>query len=260
MSVLLSRFRRYPLAVGFLLVVSLGLLGHAVPLIRTVELKTLDNQFKILRQIAPKDVDRDVVVIGIDEETTKVFREPYTLWHVHFGRLFEALAMAGPVVVGIDINLPDRSYDFLLPGYDKNLLQGILALKSVAPLVLGVTVEADGRERKIYPPFLSVAGKNAAGFVQWRLDHDRVARHFSERLGEAGEVLPTLVGAMARHMGLDPTEGIINYAVGKGFDYIPLHRVLEWFEAADTESLKAVFADHPVLLGTVMPFENRRDC
>ena len=230
---------------------------HPIAFVRTAELKALDNQFEILRQIAPKDVERDVVVIGIDEETTKVFREPYTLWHVHFGRLFEALAIVDPVVVGVDINFPDRSYDFLLPGYDKYLLRGILALKSTAPLVLGVTVEADGRERPIYPPFLSVAGKNSAGFVQWRLDSDRVARHFTERLGEAGEELPTLVGTMARHMGLNPGEGIINYAVGKRFDYILLHQVLEWFEAADSKSLREAFADRPVLLGTVMPFEDR---
>ena len=91
MNIFRSRIRKNPLVVGFLLVVSLGLLTHAVPFVRTAELKALDNQFEILRQIVPKDVERDVVVIGIDEETTKVFREPYTLWHVHFGRLFEAL-------------------------------------------------------------------------------------------------------------------------------------------------------------------------
>lgn len=257
MSGLIARLRQYPLASGFVVVAGLCLLLHAVPVVARIDLGLLDFQFQVLRRLAPEPVERDVVVIGIDEETTKVLREPYTLWHPHFGRAFRALALAEPAVVGVDINFPDRSFDFLIPGYDSELLRGILTLRSVAPLVLGVTVEADGRERRIYPPFLSVAGEGGAGFVLWRLDSDRVARSFSERLGDRGEKVPTLVGMMVRHMGVEPSEGIINFALGERFDYVPMHRVLEWETAGNVEAFRAVFENRAVLLGTVMPFEDR---
>ncbi len=127
----------------------------------------------------------------------------------------------------------------------------------MAPIVFGVTVEADGRERRIYPPFVSTAGRDSTGFVLWRLDPDRVVRRFSEAIAEDGGTVPTLVGRMARHIGLEPGEGLINYAVGDAFRYVPFHEVIAWYDAGDTETLRRTFEGKPVLLGSVLPFVGR---
>ena len=68
----------------------------------------------------------------------------------------------------------------------------------------------------MYPPFLSVVGAEAAGFVQWQVDSDRVVRRFSERLAEDGRRVPTLVGLQGvrelpagQTVTVDATEGVV---------------------------------------------------
>jgi len=119
----------------------------------------------------PRPVARDPVIIGIDDQTREL-PEPNTLWHEHFGKLFEALAAAQPAVVGIDIALPDRSYDaFLGRKLDRALASGLLALHRVAPVILGVTRDLSRVERRVHPLFVSVVGgRRALGQVVWAED------------------------------------------------------------------------------------------
>jgi len=254
---MLERLARHPYGVGFAAVVIVGLLLPWTDFVAELDLKVIDQQSRLLRGLAPRPVANDVVIVGIDDETEKVLREPYTLWHPHLGQFFKAMAAARPSVVGLDINLPDRSYNFLLKGYDAKMLRGIVALRSVAPIVFGLTVDNTGRVRRIFPPFVSTAGPTSTGYVLWRLDADRVVRRFNENIAQDGRAVPTLVGRMARHIGIEPKAGIINYAVGDAFGYVPFHKVLEWQEAGDVETLKKTFEGKPVLLGSVLPFIDR---
>jgi len=225
--------------------------------IRALDLPLFDLEVLVLRRLAPVDDVPEVVVVGIDEQTLEAFPEPIALWHDHIGQLFCALAEARPTVVGLDVNLPDRSYDFLLPGVDRRLLSGILTLRRVAPLVLGMTVDASGKPRSIYPPFVSVAGPDSTGYVLWELDSDRVVRRFSEALAEDGSRVPTLVGQMARKLGCEVGSGLIDFTRGAAFSYVPLHQVVAWYEAGDIRRLRKEFEGHPVLVGSVLPFVDR---
>jgi hypothetical protein len=45
----------------------------------------------------------------------------------------------------LDVTLPQTSYDGLKPGLDAALLRGMLRLRNVAPLVLGITIDAAGK-------------------------------------------------------------------------------------------------------------------
>lgn len=218
------------------------------------DLKLLDWQFSILHELGGKPVTKDVVVIGIDEETIKQFPEPMALWHPYFGRFLEAMMAAEPAAVGLDLILPDRSYDSILPGYDKLLLSSLYATKKSVPVVLGMTVERSGKTRTIHAPFVSVAGKDAMGYALVPLDADQIARRFDEHLGEGGAELPTLVGQMARRMNVQPGSGIINYALGDSYAYTPLHKLL----AEDAGELRGKLNGKAVLLGSVLPFEDRQ--
>lgn len=254
---MLKRLARYPCGAGFVAVVIVALILPWIAFVAALDFKLLDRQSRLLRDYFPRPVAHDVVVVGIDEETEQILREPLTLWHPYFGRFFRAMAQARAEVVGLDINLPDRSYNFLLEGHDAKLLRGIVALRTVAPMVFGLTVDASGRVRRIFPPFVSTAGPMSTGYVLWRLDADRVVRRFDESIAQDGRAVPTLVGRMARHLGIEPKAGLINYAVGDAFEYIPFHKVLEWQEAGDVESLRRAFEGKPVLLGSVLPFVDR---
>jgi class 3 adenylate cyclase len=221
-----------------------------------LDLKLLDAQFRLLRAKFPQPVARDVVVIGIDEQTAKRFPEPITLWHAHLGRLLGALAQAKPAVLGVDIILPDRSYDAVLPGSDKKLLKGLLEARFSFPVVLGETVDPTGQKRRLFPPFVKIAG--ASGYALFPVDPDGVVRRFDERLGDGGQSVPTLVGEMARKLGAATEPGYIDYRRGAPFGYVSMQQVLQWADAGDKEALARAFGGKPVLLGTVFQYEDRQ--
>jgi len=242
----------------FLAVLVCGAVLGATRATELYDLKLLDAQFRLLRAWFPQPVAREVVVVGIDEDTARRFPEPITLWHAHLSRFLGAMTQARPAVVGIDIVLPDRSYDAVLPGSDKLLMKGMLEARRAFPLVLALTVDPSGKLRTVYPPFLTLAGPGGAGYALFPVEPDGMVRRFDERLGEGGEPAPTLPGQMARHLKVEPRAGPIDYWRGTQFDYVPLHRVLEWHAANDRQALERAFRGKPVFLGTVLPFTDRQ--
>jgi adenylate cyclase len=231
----------------------IGALGVTEPL----DLKLLDLQFRLLRALSPQPVAREVVIVGVDEDTVKRFPEPITLWHRHLGQLLAAMARARPAVLGIDIVLPDRSYEPVLPGSDKLLMRGLLEARRVYPLVLALTVDPAGKPRAIHPPFVTLAGPGGAGYALFPVDGDGSVRRFDELLPGLAEPVPTLAGQMARHLKIEPRAGLLDYWRGAPFNYVPLQRVLEWTQAGDEESLARAFRDKPVIVGMVFRFEDR---
>lgn len=245
---------RFALFAGILLLGGVtGALGLTAPL----DLKLLDVQFRLLRSWSPQPVSREVVVVGVDEETVRRFPEPITLWHRHLGQFLGAMAQARPAVLGIDIVLPDRSYEPVLPGSDKLLMKGLLDARRSYPLVLALTVDPAGKPRAVHPPFVALAGPGGAGYALFPVDGDGSVRRFDEHLPGASAPVPTLVGQMARHLKAEPRAGLLDYWRGAPFDYIPFHRVLEWAEAGDGESLARAFGGKPVLVGMMFRFEDR---
>ena len=90
----------------FTLVLMLDLGLAFFPWVGTLDQKLLDVQFRFLRAQALHPVKHDVVIVGIDDETTKALREPLTLWHPHLGKFLQAVAKSGAAAVGIDVVLP----------------------------------------------------------------------------------------------------------------------------------------------------------
>jgi len=241
------------------LVIIILLVGAALsyfPLLEPLDHKLLDEQFRVLRTHALRPVKNEVVVVGFNEETSRVFREPMTLWHPYLGGFLAAVAGTGATAVGLDVVLPDRSYDSIVPGYDKKLLTGILAARRAMPVVLALTVDPAGRTRPIYPAFVAVAGQNATGYTQLKVDSDGVVRRFTERLGEGGSTVPTLAGQLARRLGREAGDGLIDFATGNAFDFIPLQEVLAWHAVGDVDKLERAFRGKVVLVGGTYQFED----
>jgi len=234
-----------------------GVLIGAFRLTGPLDLKLLDAQFRLLRAWSPQAVAREVVVVGVDEDTARRFAEPITLWHRHLGRFLGAMAQAKPAVLGVDIVLPDRSYEPVVPGSDKLLMRGLLEARRSYPLVLALTVDPTGRPRTIHPPFVTLAGPGGAGYALFPVDGDGSVRRFDEHLPGAAGPVPTLAGQMARHLKVEPRAGLLDYWHGAPFAYVPFHQVLEWAENGDEASLARAFRDKPVMVGMVFRFEDR---
>lgn len=250
--------RRSARTVVFLCILSAGITGAALDLPRSLDLKLLDLQFNLLRTWAPRPLARDVVVVGIDEETAKALPEPLTLWHKHLGKFLQIMARAQPAAVGIDIVLPDRSYDAVAPGHDGALLRGILEARHAYPLVLALTVDPSGKPRPIHRSFITAAGEGATGYALFPVDADGVVRRFDEHLTETLEPVPTLAGQMARKLGVEPRAGMIDYSRGNTFGYLPLYKVLELADSGQQDLINRTFHSKVVMLGTVLPFADRQ--
>ena len=245
------------LRIGFALVLAALLAVQFTPPARLLELAWVDLQFRLLRQFAPLPATQEVVVVGIDDASVREMRQPLAIMHAELGRFLEAMAMAGPRAVGFDVTLPQTSYDGLKPGLDAALLRGMLRLRQVAPLVLGITIDTAGKPRPVHPPFLTVAGPEGVGYVLVQPDEDGTIRRFDERLGERGEVTPTMIGQLARRLGAPIDYGLIHFALGPDFDYVPLHEVLALHAAGDAAALGRRFGGKAVILGNVLPLEDQ---
>jgi len=245
------------LSLGFAACVALGLLVQYSSFGARVDAILIDAQTRILRYAFPAPATRDVVIVGIDEATVNSIKEPITLWHRHLGDFLRAMAEGQAAAVGLDIVLPDRSFNDILPGYDESLMTGILAARKAMPVVLAVTIDGNGRQRPLYRKFQLLAGEEGTGLALFPRDADQIVRRFDERLAENDAAVSTLVGQLARGLGAAPTSGIIDYSVGAAFSYVPFHTVLNWVRANDTANLREKFKGKPVILGSVLPADDR---
>ena len=227
------------------------------PLASRLELALLDWQQRVVAQVFPTHSVVDIVVVGIDEDTVRQFPEPIALWHRHLGTFLAGMAIGKPSVVGFDLALPDRSFDAVLPGADLLLMRGLIAARQQAGLVVGQLVDERGHMRPLHAPFHTVVGEGGTGLLLLPPDADQVVRRFDERLGDQGQPVATLVGQMARHLGLAVEPGLINYSLRPQPGYVALHRVNQWVQQGDAASLQRAFGGKPVLLGSVLPFEDR---
>ena len=245
---------------GFGAVIAIAISLPHLPSIERLDYLALDWQFQLLRQWRERPLSPDVVIVGIDDDTFAALPEPIAMWQPHWGRLFRALAAGGPSVVGLDIVLPDRSFEALLPGYDQELLRGLTSLKARAPVVIGKTIDAHGQLRRISPYILVAArqcdGPIPIGLVITELDPDRVARrHESVRRTPEGE-LYTLAQQMARHLGKSSDAGLIDYSLGSPFTYESMSDVIALHESGNNAELSRLFSGKPVLVGLTLPYED----
>lgn len=207
-----------------------------------------DVQMRMLRTVYPRPVDDDVVLIGIDEETEARFPEPVALWHRHFAQVLHALAKAGPRAVGVDIVLPERSFDAIAPGLDLAMMRGLLDLKRSTVLVYVQTVDSRGRLVDVQPNYRNIVTPENLGVDQHLRDPDSVSRWFGELHYRSGEAVPTLVSQIFRGLKRDAGEGYIDYSLGAPLEYVPMHVIRDW----DPDRLRRAFGGRIVLIGSLV--------
>ncbi|MCW8962319.1 MAG: adenylate/guanylate cyclase domain-containing protein [Gammaproteobacteria bacterium] len=252
-----KKYRIKKIWVGFLGVLVLSFTMIITDLTGLTDYRVLDNQFRLLRNITPTQANIDVVVVGIDETSLDRYKEPLTLWHPYFARFFNAMEAANARAVGVDMVLPDKSYEFLTPGYDLKLLQAIRSMRGKVSLVLAQTVDNTGSIRPLFAPIVSFAGRDSIGVPLVKPETDGLVRRMYSSVDTGKVKLPTLAGRLAEQLGMPFQHGWIDYAVGKPLDYLSLSKVLDWYEQGDTDHLNQAFSGKVVLLGAILPFDDR---
>ncbi|HYD57228.1 MAG TPA: adenylate/guanylate cyclase domain-containing protein [Burkholderiales bacterium] len=245
----------------------------AAPLDRLIS----DAQVRHAREHHPRPVANEVVVVGLDEAFLDSVREPIALLHPHIAAFLGAMQAAKPSVVGFDMILPNRSYRYLTAAggeesnFDLVLVRALLQAKQQFPIVLGKTYDpANQKFRDILVDFVAAARPpakfaaldgelgDARASVVVCPDEDGVVRRYADPACQPGAERWTLPAKMAAFKGnAQPWSGFIDYSIGNPFTYVPLQDVLRWAQAKDEARLAATFRDRPVLVGAILPFEDR---
>lgn len=240
---------RWLLGMGICLAVALGISYMQAG--DGLSRKILDRQFELLHQHATHPIQNDVVIVGIDEDTFKRFKEPFELWHPHLASFLQAMAVARPSVVGLDIALPERSYQFMLPHYEEGMVNALSALSAQTPVVLARKLDAEGAVLPVDNALTAAVADNPVS-VTLCLDKDGVFRRFDLNRCTVNAQGRSFAEKIAVRLGVEhPGVGIVDFGAGPKFDYIPFTRVLEWQGMADKQRLIAAFSGRPVLLGVV---------
>ncbi|GMV45222.1 MAG: hypothetical protein AMXMBFR66_06200 [Pseudomonadota bacterium] len=245
---------------GALAALAAAALLPLLPPLQRAELAWLDTQWRLLRRLAPPAAAAardEPVVVGIDEATYQGIAEPFALWHRPLGELFAALAAAGPRGVLVDIALPERSFDRVLPGSDAALLAGMHALARAAPVVYAVMSGPDGRPRPVFAPLAAVAGAHSFASALLPLDEDAHVRRLG---GAAGNLEPaTMAAALAARLGVASphADALIDYAPRHRFDYLPMQDLLALQRAGRSDELRARLGGRPLVLGVVLAYSDR---
>ena len=241
-------------------VVALALAGLAfsfTPLADRIDLALLDAQWRTLRKFEVRPAPDDIVVVGVDEATVARVREPPGLWHEPLGKALARIASARPRAIGLDVALPERSFDDTRPGMDRVLMLGLAAARENGPFVATLSIDARTRgARPIHPPFLAMLREERLGIGLLARDADGVTRRFSVALPTEDGAFPTFAGRLCRALARACGDGLIHYALGKPFAYVPMHQVLE---TTDPAWLERAFRDRIVMVGETLPFTGRID-
>ncbi len=226
-------------------------------ILSVLERLSFDFQMQFLRTVFPRSVDVEPVLIGIDESAEAAFDEPIAMWHKHFAKLIDAMVVAKPALVGMDIVLPSRSFDHILPGLDISFLTSLARIKQNIPFVVVHTFDRTGKLFPIHPTYLKVLGDESFAFDKVLEDRDRYARRFNEfeTVGEGS--LGTFSGTVARKLGKKIEAGFIDFSVGGTVGYVPIQDVLSWHADGNLAELKRRFAGRIVLIGSVVGAQDR---
>ena len=232
-----------------------SLLPPAQPLSEPLDSLLLDAQWRLLRRFDSRPAPEEIVIVGIDEATVKAIPEPPGLWHAALGRVLTRIAAAKPRAIGFELPLPERSYDGIKPGLDRALFEGLAAAIESGPFVAALSIDARTRgARNIHLPYLALLGESRLGIDLTARDGDGVARRYSLVVPTEDGGFPTLEGRLCRAMKRACNEGLIHYALGRPYTYVPLKNVLSM---TDASLVTRLFHDRIVLIGEAQAFGDR---
>jgi adenylate cyclase len=212
-----------------------------------------DLQQRAWNAVAPPAPTDRIVIIGIDDASLALFPEPMALWHRHLAQVLQALAVAKPVLVGVDVVLPARSYEAVNPGGDLALVTALVQLREASALRLTLGLTGDGRVAPVHTLLVGAAGAENFGLAWWPRDHDGVVRRYRP-LRDGLATVPLFFEKLAEVRGYGLRAGYIDASAVGPFAYLPFHEVVT--QSHDPAWMRARFQDRTVLIGGVLPFED----
>lgn len=232
-----------------------GLAFSLTPLARRLDNALLDLSWFVLSRVDARSAPDDIVIVGIDEASVRAIPEPPGLWHAALARGLARIAQAQPRAILFDVPLPERSYEGVKPGVDRALFEGLAMAVESAPFVAALHIDAKTRSaREIHKPYLALLGESRLGLDLIARDGDGRARRYSLLVPTEDGGFPTVVGRLCRALKADCTEGLVHFALGNPYTYVPFKNVLEM---RDESLARRLFRGRIVVFGDVQAYSGR---
>jgi CHASE2 domain-containing sensor protein len=226
-----------------------GLAFHLSPWGERASLAMLDAGFGVLRAVGPKTAPDDILVVALDDAAAvspdvdavgpALRRLPDILVRVARGRP-QAIALLAP--------LPRSSLDKALPGFDEALAAGLLVAQSAAPLLIGMAVDSRGDVIPIHDRLLRDVDARALAFTLLPRDADGMVRQVALSLPTQQGQWPTAAGWLCQMLSGRCESGLVDYALGPAYRYMPARRLLE---IRDEKALARLFQGRVVFIAPV---------
>ena len=226
-----------------------GLAFHLSPWGARASLAMLDAGFGILRAVGPKAAPDDILVVALDDAAAvspdvdavgpALRKLPEILVRVARGRP-RAIALLAP--------LPRGSLDKALPGFDEALAAGLMVAQAAAPLVVGMAVDSRSDVIPIHDRLLRDVDARALAFTLLPRDEDGTVRQVALSLPTQQGQWPTAAGWLCQVLGGRCESGLVDYALGPAYRYMPARRLLD---IRDDKALARLFQGRVVFIAPV---------
>jgi len=229
-------------------------LARTAPLER-LQLHWLDASFNLLRTWRDNPASGEVVIVGVDPASIGASGKPFALMFDEFALALDGMRLGGVRALGADLTFPANPFDSLVPGAARRLALAVGRLRATAPVVLGRLDDGPGAG-----PYAglygAMAGPGGEGLLLVPADRDGVLRRLGADDGHGVEAL--LAPRLAARLGQPAAGGIVDFSLGRPFDYLPLQAVVDLARRGDAAGLRARFAGKVVLLGVILPDQDRQ--
>ncbi len=233
-------------------VVALALGGLALaltPAAERVDAWCLDHAWRLAGALGARTTTDAIVVVGVDDESVRRAPELLGAGHEVLGDALSRIASAHPRAIGLDLPLPERSFEAVRAGLDRALAAGLAAARANGPLVAAVVIDTRTRSAKpVYEPYLAIIGADSLALDLLGRDADGTVRRFALGIPTQDGGFPTLVGRLCEALRRACSEGLIDFALGPALGYVSFGQVRE---ARDARALEGWFQGRIVLIGSV---------
>ncbi|MCP3852488.1 MAG: adenylate/guanylate cyclase domain-containing protein [Gammaproteobacteria bacterium] len=266
---------KYQYIIIAILGVFFTLLIEHTGIVHFLEMKALDIRYELRSDYFHKpEVDKDIVVIGIDDDSIREIKPPFILWDTFFAEIFEKLGKYQTKVIGLDLIWTKRIDDFIeRPTRDKNALRRALLIaknKYHTKIVMGIGAATrikggNHSQEKIeeldtslpMKQFGAIVGRNGFGVVNTLPDSDNYIRRIKlqyQSVTEDKKSLPSFDSLIAFHFNESIFSEknkplLINYQLNKHFKTLPFVEVLKQARADNKDYFENHFKNKIVLVG-----------
>ncbi len=242
----------------FLAVAAIALAGLAFGLSSWSErasLAILDAGFGILREIGPRPAPDDIIVVGLDDlaEGTADADPPGPVLR-KLPEMLVRISRGRPRAIALHAPLPRESLEGTAPGFDDALATALSVAQAAAPFTVGITVDGRGEVVPIHDGLLRGLDTRSLAFSMLPRDGDGVVRQVVLGLPTQQGKWPTTAGWLCEVLGGQCVPGLIDYALGPAYRYVPARRVLD---TKDDAALARLFGGRIVFVTAVADPANR---